>query len=770
MMRPALWILPLALHATLAVGRQDLRLWGRVVDADGLPLEALVVAGGDSCHSDAFGNFAFPARPAGTIDLLVRPRGGEPFRKRIRLLREVFLSVEAPRARELLADLPGPAAELPGQHPAAGGLDLDGDGHREAPGWNPPGEALRHRRDGLEGTDPWGGWPGTVDAPLGREAARSWQPEGHPLFFSGSAGVLREAAPAAGAPWSASLWGGSGDLAGAGLQARLAAGPWQDLELEARREQRGHTPEGEGEGLVAGLRHRWLLPGPTLRHRLGLSRQQRSAAGPLDPLLWLPGASALELRHLDQTANEGSLDGRLSWPQREGLSVELGWQLGRRELETRALELDRVQRRTSAAGDTREVFFSTARTDRRQLQALEAALEKQHERGLLQIALSLREERREQRGSLLGVLGDPAVLPAGRVDRWWGADEQRVDVAARLRDRWRIRGVWWVDAALDLRYRYDKFDRLAVGNFALAAEPDLAFSSDLLSFEPRLALSLEGTTSLGELAWSRTRRPLEPRELWDGDQHPDALGGWPLLSPGDGFSSNELLLPHPLRERLSLAWWNPGPNRRGLRLAAERRREEPLSFAVPADGQWLESTVRQAAPERRQLGLDAWYGGELAGWRWSLALALRRGWADGLRRIPDGDGWTDLRPDATTWPGVPPAALWAGLARSWRPASIGLLDAALEGDWAAARAIEEWDSGPSLPARLRLNLRLGWRPAAWPAWGLSLGADNLLDDRTAEWGRLDRLEDRLSPRLWTVAPAERRFWLRLDWQLDGGSR
>lgn len=793
----ALLLLPFCAAAALAAPL-ELRLWGQVLDADGRPLRALVVAGDDSCSTDESGNYAFASRPAGWLDLLVRPQGGDSFRKRVYLRREGFLPLAAPRELRLLEDLPGPAPTRPAGHPAGWGPDLDGDGAADVAGWDPLEEPTRRRLAGLEATDPWN-WPLAAPADPGALSTTVWQPAGHPDFFSGSTGTelgtaaahpsgeplarwgswlrrlptrARTAPPLAGA--SVAAWGGSAGRQGGSLFLPLGLGPWQELSVESTFDDRTTGGDGDRQARRIGLLHRWLLPaGPVLQHRLNLGRRNVGESGPLDPALWLPGASALELRSLDRQADEAAVDGRLSWPLSADLRVEAGWRLRWRGLDTRALELDRVNLRTVDADDSRELWFDTDREDRRRLQGFDAGLDLTHERGRLQMAFGLQEQKREARGALRGVPGDPGLLPAAGVARWSAWDEQRVDVDARLRDVYRLSGAWQADVALDLRYRYDRFDRLPVGNFARASEERLDFSSDLLSFEPRLALRRERASSRIEAAWSRSRRPLEPFELWDGDQHRDALGAWPqLLQVEDGgFVSNELLLVHPRRDRLELAWWSEGRSAgdRGLVVFGERRDLEPLAWAVPESETWTPNRVRQGAPPRWQAGLDAWIAGERAGWRWRLDAAFRRGWAEGLRRVPGaGSEWLAVDPDAAAWPLTPPAALGAGLARDADLPRLGRLDGAFDARWTSRRSVEEWASGPGLPARFELDLRAGWRPRGLPDWRLGLGVDNLLDDDSPQWARVERLEPLGETRLWTAPTFGRCVWLRLEW--TGGPR
>ena len=759
MRRPTL-LLILLLAAARLPAVESLRLWGQVRDAAGPVSGALVVAGRDSCRADALGNYAFAGLPAGPLTLRITAPDREALRQNLWLRGEAFLPLVMRRPRPLATGFPEDSLRLLAAFPRGGATDLDQDGRPDALGWRPLREPWQELCAGLPRQDPWGGlWSvGASD-----EAERPGAQElGFPAFFSlgRAAGEALVDSPA---PEGPGLWAGGGEAgATGGLQAACGLGRWHRAWLKTRgaRDEAGAPRAGRRRREAAlELGHHWLAaPRLQVEQRVLAGSAARRALTTDNPGLWLPAPSLARWEGAALDQRQLSWQGLARWSPGEDLRADALLWTRRRAQDADGREWDRLRNRLLDEGlpDSLEWgWFPTRRAERRHAWGARVALELRHERGLLQGALELERQRR----LLDARLDSMAWLPQGR-NQWLSLREQATWLSGRLLDRLQATPDLALEACLDLRYSYAELERRQVGLFQLGEVPQVGFSQDLLSLEPRLALRL-GRGSRQVEAYVHTRRlPQGSADWWDLGRSPEALWDLPLLVAVGGDRTLKALLPATRLGQAGL--WAGLPTLR-LGLWTRQWRDLPLPFWTRRS-QTLDPDQLTRPLDARQVGMDLRLEGRLGRASGSLQGAWRRAWLEGtLWRPLAGALWEGRPHSLARLPGEPQWAA-AGQLSTRGQSRLLRFDPLLRLRWQGPRDAEGAPGLLELPALLELDAELALRLPRRPAWTLTLSAGDLLDRGDAQgarlaWDPVDRVARRVE-----LPGAGRLLELRLAWR------
>ncbi len=659
------------LVGSLSAAPVHFKLWGQVRDEanQGVPF-ALVLAGKDSCRADASGNYAFASLPPGPCTLRISAPGHESARDFVYLRKAAFLPLILRKPRQLLRDF----VSAPSQDPSPlwqEALDVDGDHQVDLAGWNSPMGFGVASKDGLAMSDPWqdpwlaeGSLAGTnlTAATLARPffalkgARRAWERADH------EASQVLEA--------------GSQGLSGLKLSLAREVGPWHQLEIGGALGQRQLPLAGEDATSSRynwHLRHHWLpAKALQLNQMLTGGQEELKALNSRAPQVWLPLSSIESLDQGRMTQHSLAWQGQATWTPGATLRSEAQAWVRQRVMESDGLELDRVADRLpgGARPSSQRHNFHTRREDERMAWGLRGALEQVHDRGLLQLGMELESQRRDSRATL----GQDSLV--GVADRsWFSLHEEQRHFAATLRDMWRMGESLHLEAALDLRYFYYDLRRQEQSGW-----PDLAFNSDLLALNPRLAV---GNVHGWEVSASRRQWQEDPSRWWAPGRSPEAAEDKALVEVADLTGELEALLPSPMEDELRLHLAS-NPTAQGLVWSGALWGRQWRNLALP----WWTKEDRSFLPDRpvqsldaREAGLDLRVACVRPSWRLTLDATATRGWLSGWlwKWQADSSLWSRQDMSLHSLPGTPAwqgqvAASHAGIfLRGWRLAPSGAL-------------------------------------------------------------------------------------------------
>jgi hypothetical protein len=707
------------LVGSLSAAPVHFKLWGQVRDEarQGVPF-ALVLAGRDSCRADASGNYAFAALPPGPCALRISAPGHESARDFVYLRKEAFLPLILRKPRQLMRDFASVSSQdaSPQWQEA---LDVDGDHAVDLAGWKSPlgvGVATAH---GLSSCDPWQD-PWLAEAPFvgTNPTATTLARPFFALKGARHAWEREEIGP------SQVLEAGSQGLAGLKLSLAREVGPWHQLEIGGALGRRQLPLAGEDATSSRynwQLRHHWL-PAKALQLNQAISggREELKALSSRAPQVWFPLASIEFLDHCRLTQQSLAWQGLAIWTPGASLRTEVqGW-ARQRTMESEGLELDRVADRlpSGARPSSQRHNFQTWRADERMAWGVRGALEQVHDRGLLQLGVELESQRRDSRATL-----GPDSLVGVAEASWFSLQEEQRHFAATLRDMWRMGEHLHLEAALDLRYFYYDLRRRERYGW-----PDLAFNSDLLALNPRVAV---GNGHGWEVSASRRQWQEDPSRWWAPGRSPEAAGDKALVEVADLTGELEALLPSPKEDevRLHLA---SAPTAEGLAWSGDLWGRQWRNLALP----WWTKKDRSFLPDRPVQALDAQEAGldlRLAysrpSWRLTLDATATRGWLTGWlwKWQADSSLWSRQDISLISLPGTP---AWQG---QMKASHAGIF-------------LGGWRLAPSCVLQLH-----GVRPNSW--------APGMVAEDPANWGW--RAELMLAPRVASAFQA--RLWMREGW-------
>lgn len=708
----------------------ELRLWGRVLSPVPIPANSWIVASShDSCALDDHGNFSFPALPRGPLQLQVALPGCLPLRHSLYLRQEHFLELQPRVDRPLTPALPREPEVVAGASLSPLSGDLDGDGIRESLGSL---NGLRCAQSGagtVDERDLWGGWPlsrrGSGLRPAGADRLNPSGFFGYPAWTQPAETQQPGPVPLPGFGLRLSPFSRRIDI---GMDGWLTL--WQRWEADLQVEQGSSDAADQLQASLA-LRHHWNLPGHwQLHQQFGLSAQHLGDLDTQEPGLYLhlPGSDALRDAELEQRQLDWR--GALQWAPGPDLRLEGAAWIQQRTLDSDALELDLGSNRLIDSTASGADWFATRREETRTRRGLRLALDQLHPKGRLQVGSELEQQLRSLDGTLL-----PESGQLNARTRWLSLEEERVDFRFRLRDLYRLRGGWSLDAILDLDYSYYAIARQPIRLFGRTASPDVDLSQDLLALNPELALRWQQDGWLSALSMTRRQRMLRPEEWWNAGESPEDPWAAPLVNV-EGDQANQALLAEPEVRELA---WELGLNLRqwelGLRARARRWERLPLTrFSMLVDPfNPLQSQRGSVDADQGILELGLGWQGTRHHWQ----LGLSRSWL----RHDDLVHWRSLGsgqwlPVAAELEGLPQAALWA-LEVSWQ-LEAELLDLPLACETQVhllgpRDALDDYRESERLDPQLLLDLRVS--SGLSPAWEVALEGHAVWGDSKAAWRR-----------------------------------
>jgi hypothetical protein len=657
--------------ACLALSAQakPLRLWGQLLADDASHTQGrLILSSKDTLLTDASGNFALDALQAGRYQLRVETEGFPLARFDLAHYHEAFLPLNLKTPRPVGLGRRACTESFSAWHPLATPLRLSFDPLLHSVGFAPEA-LLPQAQQGLFLNDP------------SDLSSNQW-------FFaqnrSSLSPVLQSDSRQAGlmdlgrsALYHATLTRQPTQIsvesieAGYQIQEHLSLdlGLWNQIALHSRNSHSDWV-WSERRSSSQSLEHRWLFAsGARLWHEISHADLDLSDLSRTISTLYYSTPAAFEIRALDQSREQLRYRLGLDWDLSEDSRFALRASIEDRDTQSTAQEFARLGDRIPESHQDHAIpevygaWFPTKRLEKELCLQVGAALEVRHERGELKTGLWLWQRQQDLEAALLPAGALPTAYRDAGLSSWYAHEKQRMNLGAHVADRYALSDRFSVEARLDLRYRYFRYERKEVGFYALNQVDHLHFSEDLLSLEPRFSIDWKDQKTSLSLWWRRSRPTVLEAHYWEAQSSPEHLNDEPLLSVlnSSAVVQNRFVLAKPLNERFGLSFaqdenWK-------LNTFVELRYNRYQAYADSVNLYLDEFTQRaDESPLQRVFGLDAElkrnFAPRLSAY---LGLSLRHSRDAGVIYIPTSDeAATALNVDGKALVGVPKWACTLG--------------------------------------------------------------------------------------------------------------